>query len=223
MGNHGVQIIPFYIDIQELIYAHNEAEQPAHAIQFKNLQQPQPYYFGMLGEGVDYGKMQNYLTNSGDVFLTQWGAEEINLIRAGRVTEINLQKSVATFGKTINLELVDSNIQDNTLTVTLNWQIHQKNERDLTVFVHLYDSDGQLVTQDDGYPLKGMAPFWLWNSGQTLQDERTLTWPIDAPSGTYRVGVGIYDPATGSRLQAENTSGEPIPNDALILLTVERP
>jgi hypothetical protein len=42
MGNHGAQIIPFYINIQELIYAHNDQDQKARALQFANVRQELP-------------------------------------------------------------------------------------------------------------------------------------------------------------------------------------
>lgn len=222
MGNHGIQIIPFYIDIQDLIYAHNGVDHPARAIQFKNISQSQPYYFGMLGETVDYDKMRRYLEASGDVYLARWGAETINLVRAGRATGIKLVQPTASFDEAITLELAASEMEEQALTLTLNWQIQQKIERDLTVFVHLYGPDGQLITQDDGYLLQGMAPFWLWDAGQTLQDTRTLIWPTDAPAGVYRVGVGVYDPASGLRLPAFDAAGRSFPDNTAILLSVER-
>ncbi|HZY42145.1 MAG TPA: hypothetical protein VFF59_09120, partial [Anaerolineae bacterium] len=116
---------------------------------------------------------------------------------------------------------VDSNAQ--TIDVTLNWRITQTPNQDLAVFVHVYAPDGKLVTQSDGYPLLGLAPFGNWSAGQTLQDRHTLDWPQDAPTGEYRIGVGVYDRGTGQRLDAVDANGSPLSDDAVIIATVVRP
>jgi hypothetical protein len=224
MGNHGVQIIPFYINIRELIYAHNETDQAAKAVQFANIRQEQPYYYGLLGEHVDYEKMAGYLAQSGDVYLTNWGADKVELQRSGRVTgtSFELRESFFSFGDTVQLQLSDSMLQDNTLDLSLLWLLNQKVENDLIVFVHLYGPDGQLVSQADGYPLLGMSPFWLWPAGQTLLDQRVLSWPSGSEPGVYQVGVGLYDSASGERLPVHDASGTAQPDDVARILTLNR-
>ncbi|MCA9962796.1 MAG: hypothetical protein KC423_01085 [Anaerolineales bacterium] len=224
VGNNGIQLIPFYIGMEDVIYGHTDADQPATAIQFANIRQPQPYYYGMLGEGVDYEGMKHYLLNSGPVYLTQYAPDHIQLVAAGRVTDVAALAPQATFGnQAIALALADSQQQGDQITLTLTWQILTAQPQDLTVFVHLYAPDGSLVTQADGYPLLGMAPFWLWDTKQTLQDQRILAWPADAPAGQYQIGVGIYDPAAGQRIPAQDSNGRSWPNDTALLLTMERP
>ena len=222
MGNHGVQIIPFYINIQELIYAHNEADHPARAIQFANIRQTPPYYYGMLGEHVDYEKWAGYLAQRGDVYLTKWGADKVELQPAGRVSGASFDagESFFSFGDTIQLQLDDSMLQDNTVNLSLSWRLNQKVQNNLTVFVHLYGPDGQLVSQDDGYPLSGLSPFWLWPAGQTLLDQRVLAWPDPSEPGDYQVGVGLYDPASGERLPVYDAAGAGQPDDVARILTL---
>ena len=222
MGNHGVQIIPFYINIQELIYAHNEADHPAKAVQFANIRQTPPYYYGMLGEHVDYEKLAGYLAQSGDVYLTNWGADKVELQPAGRVagTSFDPGELFFSFGDRVQVQLNDSMLQGNTLYLSLSWLLKQKVQNDLTVFVHLYGPDGQLVSQADGYPLSGMSPFWLWPAGQTLLDQRVLTWPDASEPGVYQLGVGLYDPATGERLPVYNASGAAQPDNVARVLTL---
>ena len=222
MGNHGVQIIPFYINIQELIYAHNEIDHPARAIQFANIRQEQPYYYGMLGEHVAYEKLADYLAQSGDVYLTDWEADQVELLHAGRVSGTPFESGEFSFNfdDTVQLKLDDNTLQDNKLTLNLQWLLHQKVDDDLTVFVHLYGPDGQLINQADGYPLSGMSPFWLWPAGQTLLDQRILDLPDESPPGVYQVGVGLYNPVNGNRLPVYDATGTAQPNSVARVLTI---
>ena len=80
-----------------------------------------------------------------------------------------------------------------------------------------------MIDQDDGYPLRGLSPFWLWEEVQILQDRRSVTWPAGAPTGVYSIGVGVYDRATGQRIPAASAEGIPLPDNTAILLSLERP
>jgi hypothetical protein len=222
LGNHGAQILPFYISVQELIYAHNGVDQPARSVQFTNIRQPQPYYHGLLGEEVDYDGLRRYLSASAGAYVTQWTAEEINLVWAGAVTERVLSQPIALFEDAVALEVVAIHDQGRTVEAVLDWQLRQKINQDFTVFMHLYGPDGQLLSQADGYPLLGLAPFWLWDVGQTLQEQRVLSWPEGAPPGIYRIGVGVYDAASGERLSANQSNGEHWPDDTAMILVLQR-
>ncbi len=224
MGNHGVQIIPFYIQLQELIYAHNDSDHPARAVQFGNIRQPQPYYYGMLGEHVDYDSLQEYLSAGDEVYLTEWSADEIALRRVGRV-EPTVQAALPAnfrFGDQVGLQMAGSTVDRKGVTIDLRWQIEAAMEEDITVFVHLYGPDGSLVDQADGYPIGGMSPFWLWPPGQILNDQRLLRFPADAEAGHYRVGVGLYDAATGARVPVFGKAGVRQPDEVAPLLSFER-
>jgi hypothetical protein len=223
MGNHGVQIIPFYINIQELIYAHNDTEQAALAIQFGNIRQPQPYYYGMLGEHVDYEKLGERLKSGGPVYLTQWSPEQIQLAAVGRVgrTSFDPQQAIFTFADAVRLQplvtTVDKNFEEEVLSIDLLWEIDQPVEEDLTVFVHLYGPGGELLNQADGYPIAGLAPFWLWQAGQTIEDHRSLTLPDGANQEEYTIGIGLYNPATGERLPVVNPEGIKQAGDVVLI------
>lgn len=223
MGNHGAQIIPFYINIQELIYAHNDADHPARAVQFANVRREQPYYYGMLGEQMDYEALRAALDASGPVYVTQWTPTQLDLRYAGRTTALPAPETAVTFGEGIQLGDVTVTDDGATITVALAWRLAQRVDRDLTVFVHLYGPDGQLVAQADGYPLMGLAPFWLWEAGRRLEDVRRLTWPDDAPPGAYRLGVGVYDAAAGERLTAVDAGGARLADDVAIVQALTRP
>ncbi|GIW09249.1 MAG: hypothetical protein KatS3mg061_0306 [Dehalococcoidia bacterium] len=65
-----------------------------------------------------------------------------------------------------------------------------------SVFLHAYDSTGQLVAQHDGPPAAGSLPTSRWPLTTPVDDRRTLVLP---GPGTYRLKAGLYD-ASGRRL-----------------------
>ena len=205
-------------NIQELIYAHNDADQAAKAIQFGNIRRPQPYYYGMLGEHVDYEKLGDILIQGGPVYLTQWSPEQIQLAGVGRVTgqALDPRHERFTFAKTIQLQPTSITPEGDNLALDLLWAIEQPVEDDLTAFVHLYGPGCELLSQADGYPIAGLAPFWLWSAGQTLEDNRTLPLPPDNDIEQFSIGIGLYNPATGERLPAFDHNGNRQANDVIL-------
>ncbi|MBA3534040.1 MAG: glycosyltransferase family 39 protein [Ardenticatenales bacterium] len=82
------------------------------------------------------------------------------------------------------------------LEVTLVWRSTQTGGTPLRVFVQLYYQETQLVVSDHLlYP-----PATAWIDGEWIVDEHTLLLPAELEAGEYRLIVGLYDPATGSRL-----------------------
>lgn len=226
LGNNGVQFLPFYVSIEDVPFAANDEDHPTRAFQFHNLRQSQPYYYGLHGDRVDYDGLRQGLVEVGDVYLTRYSPESIDLTLAGRARGVQWPEGAprqASFGESVDLALAEYDAAGDSLILDLNWRLRRPVEEDLTVFVHLVGPDGALVGQADGYPLLGLAPFWLWDQGQTLRDRRALDWPADAPAGTYRVFAGVYNAADGERLPAVDEGERPLPDDAVLLLELERP
>jgi hypothetical protein len=226
LGNNGVQILPFYVSIVDVALAANDEEHPTRAMQFHNVRQPQPYYYGLHGQRVGWDELRQGLSEVGDVYLTRYAPERIDLALAGRAANVQwpdgpLQR--AHFDESIDLSQGEYELAGDSLSLDLNWRLQEPVEDDLTVFVHLVGPDGGLVDQADGYPLLGLSPFWLWGQGQTLRDRRELSWPAAAPAGTYRVFAGVYDAANGERLPATDEAGEPLADNAMMVLEFERP
>ncbi|MCL4489737.1 MAG: glycosyltransferase family 39 protein [Chloroflexi bacterium] len=94
----------------------------------------------------------------------------------------------------------------NPLELTLFWKGVQPVSRDYTVFVHLLDSSGRIVAQNDHQPQNGEYPTSLWDAGEQVQDVATLTVPTESPAGKYQIEVGLYDPNTLQRLSVVGNS-----------------
>lgn len=92
-----------------------------------------------------------------------------------------------------------------TLAVTLLWQVQQKPVADHTLFVHLLDASGQLVTQLDR-PIGGpSSPTSTWREGQAWRDSYPILLPESLPAGTYSLQIGMYDWPSLERLPITNT------------------
>ena len=76
--------------------------------------------------------------------------------------------------------------------VSLFWEVLEEPVADYTVFVHVLDDGGELVTQFDRPPGGGTAPTSTWQVGQVLRDTYPLPIPYDVPAGTYTVRIGMY-------------------------------
>jgi 4-amino-4-deoxy-L-arabinose transferase-like glycosyltransferase len=89
------------------------------------------------------------------------------------------------------------------LFLNLTWQARTHVGVDYTVFLHLLDSNGNLVAQWDRQPLSGFVPTSLWKNGDTFTDEYALDLPPELPPGDYRLVAGMYRLDTLERLPIE--------------------
>ncbi|MFQ5422323.1 MAG: hypothetical protein ACE5EY_18400, partial [Anaerolineae bacterium] len=103
------------------------------------------------------------------------------------------------------------------IPLTLYWQAVQPDGNNYTVFVHLLDAEGALVTQADGMPQNGRFPTSIWASGEQIADQHLLQLPEELAPGVYQIVTGLYDGQNGRRLPAYQTDGNSLPNDAVNL------
>jgi hypothetical protein len=127
------------------------------------------------------------------------------------------QVQVARLGDSVELAGYDleqtGRAPGSPLEVTLYWHVLETPGRNYYAFVHLLDGKGNIVAQHDGPPGNGELPVLGWLPGEYLADPHLLQIPFDLPGGSYRLGAGLYDPATGQRL------GDRIVLDTPVLVT----
>ena len=92
------------------------------------------------------------------------------------------------------------------LSLTLYWRALAPMDTSYTVFNHLVGPTGDIVGQWDSPPLAGTLPTTEWVAGEIIEDTYRIPVWADAPTGVYRLLVGMYDPVTGQRL---SPIGEP--------------
>ncbi len=93
------------------------------------------------------------------------------------------------------------------LPMTLYWKSTAVLAERYTVFIHLLDAEGHIVTQIDSQPTQGARPTSGWLPPEIITDEHTLTLPADLPLGPYRLAIGLYDPRTGIRVPISTAEG----------------
>jgi len=132
-------------------------------------------------------------------------------------------RTEATFDETLSLlgfDLPESAWHPgDVLPVTLYWQAQATTEGDVKVFLHLYDADGNLGPQSDGWPFHGTRPPYTWAVDEIIADPRKLPLPADLPAGEYALEVGLYYPDGAGRLPAYLNS-ERQPEDRVPLATI---
>jgi len=103
-----------------------------------------------------------------------------------------------------------------TLTVTLVWRAEATPETDYTGFVHLIDESGALAAQDDHPPLEGEYRTSFWAAGDIVRDTYRLTLKESQAPCNCTLQVGMYDPATDTRLPAYDGLGERFKEDSIV-------
>jgi hypothetical protein len=105
------------------------------------------------------------------------------------------------------------------LTVWLSWEVVQPPPRNLTIFVHLLDADGQVIAQQDVQPYSGAYPTTTWNAGTQVITFHDLSIPADTPPAAS-LAIGLYDSITLERVPALQ-DGAPLPDNVLRLVLEE--
>ncbi len=97
-------------------------------------------------------------------------------------------------GYTIDCEKTDDNSR--TLRLLTGWDIQTLSQDELVIFVHVLDTDGNLITQDD----RLAAPAWQWKDSDRFLHLHQLRIPADAPDHLW-LAVGVYRRADVTRLE----------------------
>jgi hypothetical protein len=144
----------------------------------------------------------------------------------GQPEEVTVEiqhRTEAAFGETLSLLGFDLPERawhpGDILPVTLYWQAQAPTESDAQVFLHLYDADGTLGPQSDGWPFHGTRPPYTWAVDEIVADPRELPLPADLPAGEHALAVGLYYPDGAGRLPAYLNS-ERQPEDRVPLATI---
>ena len=78
------------------------------------------------------------------------------------------------------------------LYLVLYWRAQATVEDRYTVFTQLFGPQGELVAQQDNWPVQGLAPTDTWQPGVVVRDPYQLPVPAEASPGIYRLLVGLY-------------------------------
>jgi hypothetical protein len=147
-----------------------------------------------LGELVIEKQAHNFRQPETDYVL------DVNFGDVARLVGFNLPATTLTGGDIIPLTLVWQSLADAPQT-------------EYMVFTHLLDEQGQVIAQHDGPPANGSRVTTSWLAQEYIIDEHEMIFHIPEYVGEGVIEVGLYDPASGDRLQLSSGA------DRLILPT----
>lgn len=93
------------------------------------------------------------------------------------------------FGEIIRLEGYTLSADSDRLKIVFFWQAINSPQVDYTSFVHIVDSDDNIIAQADVQPLDGQYPTSIWSPNEVIVDERMF---VELPKGEHQVLVGWY-------------------------------
>lgn len=119
--------------------------------------------------------------------------------------------------KLIGMDLPRSRLKaGETLPLTLYWQALAPLDKNWTVFVHLIDPDGHIITQQDQIPGAGQFPTTGWMPNEYLVDSYRLMVPANlVPGDEAYLRIGLYDANDLSHLPVIEAGKTP--NDYIVL------
>jgi len=121
----------------------------------------------------------------------------------------------ARFGDAIELRAADVSRRGNWLNLWLHWRALTTPGVDTKYFVHLLDTEGNVVAQDDGIHVKYTRPSSEWQADEMISD--LIEMPLwNLLPGEYRISVGLTNPDTGERLPAVDAAGKALPDSRYI-------
>lgn len=178
---------------------------------------PVDYFRTTYGSQAAPDEAASLIESGMAVYITDYMVDPIRLRYAGRrLGEAQLDsRPLAYFGDFIVLWDARMEMQDGLLQLTLRWELIAREPGTPTVFVHVVDDKGAIVTQGDGDPIMGLYPFSQFREWIVLEDVRYIRLP---GGGLYSIYVGVWDPASGQRLGAR---GGDYPDDRVPVGMVE--
>jgi len=155
--------------------------------------------------------VEEYDTISGhDLSIESWLSERYGKVsqewidgaRVSRFVSLELpapEPVHVSFGDQIVLSAYALRMKGRYLNLALTWAAMRSMDIPYKPFVHVVDSQGQIIAQSDQYPKGDFAPPNEWQPQSVVRDLHGLVLPENAPE-QYSIRVGWYDPNTGARL-----------------------
>lgn len=102
-----------------------------------------------------------------------------------------------TLGDVIRLRGFDWAPVAGELGLTLYWESVTAVADSYKVFIHIINSNGDIVAQIDRPPVDGLAPTNRWHPGDLVRDPYQIPLPAALPAGDYTLYVGLYTEENG--------------------------
>jgi len=217
LGAEGISFLPGYSTMREMVRLNTRQDSNVTAVTFTNTIKEWKYD-QRLGLLVNWNKLAKAMRAAQRVWSVEYLPTTLRLSEAGSIQPVQLDtpKPASTFYERIGVQVVSANTTASELRVELAWTTTITVDRQLAAFVHVYDPQGRLIAQQDGYPMQGLYPPWIQQRSEVVRDVRRIRLPAHLAAGHYTVGMGMYDLETGQRVEARSPSGGRFENDVYL-------
>jgi hypothetical protein len=221
----GAILLPPQVEAWEIFRTNQFGPWESTVVSMGAIQAPVPYHLILYGPPLDdelldtafQGKQLIGIADYSELPIRTWYAGN----RQSRSEYILDDQPVAVFENTVTLWSAGAiTWEHNVVTVDLFWEITAAMEDSPTIFVHLVDSEGNIIAQGDGDPVGGLHPLSAWpGSSYFLEDERNIRIPRGVNRDGLIIYVGIWRPPTGEKLPV---SGGDFPDDRVPIRVMPR-
>ncbi len=209
LGHEGYTLLPPYygVGLDDYVYVNEGVHRRIRMGSAPEIRQPWKARIGYHG-GKEKGELLDKIRASDRVWILGYAPHDLTCVYVGGMEKETPGDGIAVlFGERIALHRVALQRSGETLTTTLYWEVRQPLEEPYTIFVHLYDKEGGMVAQADGFSLGGTFSPASWERGNVIRDVRHLDAPREDDLAGWRLGVGFYHLQTGERLPGVDPKG----------------
>ncbi len=131
----------------------------------------------------------------------------------GRHLDVDAREHYANFGDQIAMlghtEISETVSPGDAIEFTVFWKALRQLDIGYQSFVHVLDSQGNLVAQSDKLN-PGDFPTYRWPTDKYVPDTHRIELPENLPPGTYRVAAGLWVQSDGWRLPVIDENGQTV-------------
>ena len=226
LGHEGVSYIPDYSSLIDLVWTITGREQSIASVVITELQSHWWLNYRNYGAEWTLSDLQPSLREARLILFTSYRNHDLATYNVGNLEYENQPRPsqyVSAYNGELALVSGEWEKVGDTMQVTLHWQSWMTLTQEVRTFVHLQNEAGELVAQEDGLPMMGVAnPIW-WKPGDQWRDMRVLALPNGLKPGKYTLRVGVYPAFGGDRYVALDPAGKRYQDDAATLVTFQIP
>ena len=224
VGHDGATIIANYAPLEDLLSLHGVPNRDVIAVTYPDILQKMDYDFGSYGPMVDQTQLGKSIESVDGVWRTVYTSNGPKLLWAGRVKPTpttNREDLLALFENDWELlesERLKSEYRDR-IVFKLLWRCGQPLSPNWTIFLHVYDANGQVLVQGDGDFLMNTYALSDCPAAAMVEDMRYIPISTSDFDTATHIGIGLYNRQTAERMNAYQADGAPWYNDAAIIWT----
>lgn len=215
LGHEGVQFWPDYVPEQSLVSVHTGQPADLKFARIDAIRPDIPIHYGVSGGAPDWKALAEI---PAQLFTAQYETDAVTMQQVGIIQPdmIDEGEPLAIFAPETEFRVLLHDVKlhpiDDGIEVHMVWSVTGPHP-DATVFLHLVDDKGQIISQADGWPAAGSYPFSLWTAETQVEDIRQVISVVQPAA----VRVGLYSFITGERQTAVSGSGEPLKDNAVTI------